>query len=95
MISALIAPVRLIAGFAAGGIVSVVVFGLAWSSFWPSGFEGFGRFVILLLVVAMVGASLGAGLFGVRPIDRLCSSPSHTSSEHSSAAGPAAPFSPS
>jgi hypothetical protein len=70
VVSALTAPARLIGGFVAGAVVALVVFGLAWSSFWPSGLDRFGSFAVLLFVVAMVGASLGAGLFSVRPITR-------------------------
>jgi len=64
---ALTAPLRLLVGFFVGGALSVLAFGLAWSSYWPNGFDAFSSFVVQVLVIGMVGAGLGAGLYAVRP----------------------------
>jgi hypothetical protein len=67
---ALTAPVRMVVGFVVGGAVALLAFGLSWSSFWPSGFESFGEFLVFLAASGLVGAGFGAALYATRPLRR-------------------------
>ena len=64
------APVRMIAGLVVGGLISLLLFGIAWSRFWPSGLEPFASFIVLLSTVTFVGAGLGAAMWSIQPIRR-------------------------
>src|ERR687897_2897719 len=64
------APVRMIAGLVVGGLITLLLFGIAWSRFWPPGLEPFASFIVLLSTVAFVGAGLGAAMWSIQPIRR-------------------------
>lgn len=61
---------RMIAGLVVGGLISVLLFGIAWSRFWPPELEPFASFIVLLSTVTFVGAGLGAAMWSIQPISR-------------------------
>jgi hypothetical protein len=65
---ALFAPLRLLGGFVAGGVLGILGFGLAWSPFWPSSFEGAIQALVVLGTTALITGAIGAFMFAVRPL---------------------------
>jgi len=64
------APLRMLGGFVAGGVLGILGFGFAWLPFWPSSFDGVIQALVLLGTTALIAGAFGALMFGVRPLRR-------------------------
>jgi hypothetical protein len=68
--AAVFAPLRMLAGFVAGGVLGILGFGFAWLPFWPSSLEAIVRALVLLGTIALIAGAFGAFMFAVRPLRR-------------------------
>ncbi len=68
--AAVFAPLRMLGGFVAGGVLGFLGFGFAWLPFWPSKFEGIFQALVLLGTAALMAGAFGALMFAVRPVRR-------------------------
>lgn len=67
---ALLAPVRILAGFVVGGALTPLAFAIAWLHWWPHTIYGLVEVALLLAGVSLIGAAVGTGLVALRPIRR-------------------------
>jgi hypothetical protein len=68
--AAVFAPIRMLSGFVAGGVLGILAFGLAWLPFWPSSLEGVVRVLVLLGTTGLITGAFGTLMFAVRPLQR-------------------------
>lgn len=68
--AAVFAPLRMLAGFVAGGVLGSLGLGFAWLPFWPAGWEAVVRALVVLGTTALIAGAFGAFMFAVRPLRR-------------------------
>ncbi|MEO8293318.1 MAG: hypothetical protein ABI635_09280 [Actinomycetota bacterium] len=67
---ALFAPLRLLAGLFAGGVVGMIGFGAVWAAFSPSGFDATLQALLVWAGASLATRALGAFMSSVRPVRR-------------------------